>query len=105
MVDQHVVVRCVKHMDYNGDRKTEVKVIGGGIGKSFIKLRVRSKAGNGIRSSLRFYAHKLNETSIVQHSMDNEIVFESIFSRIGSWFSKVWEKIYDGIRKVFTKSN
>lgn len=104
MNNANIVIRGVKHKDYNADRKTQVKIIDGGIGKSFIKLRIRSRAGQGIRSSFRFYAY---DSNVVQHEKESEDSAnpKSIFSRFGRWFSNIWKKICDGIQKtVFTKN-
>lgn len=78
------MINGIVHTDYRSSRNQKVEIIEGGIGKSFVKVRMTDEVGHGMRSSIQFYYHLNNpqlgllelddflETNILVNSEDTD---------------------------------
>lgn len=61
--NEHLVINEIVHVDYKDSPKSNVTIIDGGIGESFVRIRITSEVGQRIRSTLKFNYH-LNEPQL-----------------------------------------
>lgn len=50
------LIRRIQHIDYNDEEnRTEFQIVKGGDGHDFVSIKLNSKVGNGINSTILFY--------------------------------------------------
>lgn len=68
--NDNIVINCIEHSEYNFVSQSDVTILDGGIGKSFVKLRIKNKQGESIKSTIIFY-YQHNDAKLGKLSIDD----------------------------------
>lgn len=67
-----MTIRGIKHFDFTSNQGTNITFLEGEIGHSSIKLKITSKPGEGIHSTILFcYAYIDSRSDIRQYHIEN----------------------------------